>query len=466
MPLLLRKQSAAKQNSTGEQKVEGTVRKPFDMHSGLSRIQQGYGNKAAEHLFRWFKDPQLSMSDTPSHAIRELDAPYDTVARWLEIEAETRGRLDWLQNFMKLSKPQRQAVIHTMGWARHFSPAELERKQVDWGRLIATLQFVETVPLEKEDQDSEAAIEEDQVLKLRHTANVTGLITPYSDIVKWLNYKANKQGKTRLMREFDALTIPQKKAAIIKMANLRQLDFKSFTEALSLHIMLEKWVDWESVTSAIRSAGKLKPEDITEEKLAEMTEEPRSSDQWLDEEAEEDQEESSGGWAALLLAGGSLADEEEQEQVTKMGEDRTTFVSYLAGLGALGAAIGVIYAALQTNKSVADASRSAIVSSLSGAAASLKKEEAVDRYLNVSPQHKAEHLKDARQRELKKQGFVSMEQCFAKIAAELSTILFNRGVMDSDPACLKLIQKLGLTCEAGKSPSPSEIAKQINRLMS
>lgn len=173
-----------------------------------------------------------------SEASKGVKTPYEELVKWLEAEAsQDHQQVLWMQ-FERLSPAQRQAVLLEMAGSIERLKL-LMNAPMNWERLVASIASVEGVRLQPDEPELEGNANESGAQATAGTVDVTGLLNPYKDIVLWLNYKANKQGKAELMRRFEMLSIPQKKIALHKMLNRRKLVFAGFTEAMSITILLK-----------------------------------------------------------------------------------------------------------------------------------------------------------------------------------------------------------------------------------
>jgi hypothetical protein len=249
MPSKSRMESPARKDpSSGVPKSIGKkAPSPHRMNpTGLESVHQAYGNQAAQRLVRTMLD------EHSSKAALGLKPPYRSMAQRLENEAHQAGKTELLRLFILLTSAQKLAVLRELGGAQQAEPFE-------WKRLENTIQSMQKVKLAENEPEAEADIRETGAAS-RETGSidVTGLLAPYKDIVLWLNYKANKQGKTALMRVFQGLSIPQKKIALHKMSKLKKLEFHAFSEAVTIQIQQKQWIDWDAFTKATKSAEKIK----------------------------------------------------------------------------------------------------------------------------------------------------------------------------------------------------------------
>ncbi|TBL80785.1 hypothetical protein [Paenibacillus thalictri] len=214
-----------------------------------------------------------------SPASAGLGDAYGQAASWLEAQAANQGQTALYQRFAALTTEQQKAALQVMGGAGQFSEQLVKdkmttstlgfKKRVDWTRFTASVASVEPVKLEEaagpaESQNEEGG-EKDEAPQSAAAIDVSGLLVPYKDIVLWLNYKANKQGKAGLMQFFETLSLPQKQVAIQKMAGTDKPDFKAFTEKISTRSRLKKRVDWDVFSTAAREAKGMKMDNYNKD---------------------------------------------------------------------------------------------------------------------------------------------------------------------------------------------------------
>jgi len=364
--------------------------------AGIAVMQRLFGNAAMSRM------------------IRATDARRTQLLGRLVGEAMRDGRTDLLERFDALTPGQKAAALKLM--EQLADTAGLNSSAIDWGVFELCLEFVEDVQLNEE----EAAVEGDTAEEGGETAvgtvNTSGLLPPYDKVVRWLNYKAHKQGKSDIMREFEALDLDQKKLAIHRMADgkSKRADVETLRKALTVRIREREWLDWDKVAEAIRGAKQVNFRDMDEKERKAMLEigdeEERSPD------------------LALLAVPFLQSDKDDRK-----GEDRP---------------IPVILAE--------EAERFAAM--FRGAA---DWETIVDRCLGVSDDKEDGEREEERRNRLAARGFDSMEQCYKRIVEEWARICFERGVLNGADLFVRFIGLIGFKMVKGKYPLPSGIAARL-----
>jgi|GEM_PF-728029 len=386
-----------------------------------------------------------------------LKRPFEQVALWLAEQARIDGQTELLKRFAALSTGQKIAFLklvaewYTGGNLRALST---EGWMADWERIELYLRRVEPVPLEDQEAEKEGQANRARVKTEsddEDAASPAGLLSPYREIVFWLNYKAYRQGKRDIMREFDNLTQPQKKWAIRYMgkATSKSLRMKTFAETMTIRLDRMEWVDWEAVQTAIAKAKRLSDErlELDEKPDRKPEEAVLSADLPDDGELEEERDgEDSWGWlsALALLAGAAGGEEEKRDRAANPFLEDPRNVQWLL-LGVKG-------------------SEDAVQAIRSFLASPPNKADIVDRFLGVSPKLPPKEREPARERLLKQFGFRSAEQAFAHLMEKLGELLFEKGVRNEEQEFVRIIeQQLGLTREKGKLPSVRMIAQKLSR---
>ncbi|WP_141501598.1 hypothetical protein [Paenibacillus luteus] len=394
-------------------------------------LQQSYGNQATGKMVHALHGKQAS-----TEASKGVKTSYERLIKWLEREAiQEHQQVLWRQ-FEMLSPAQRQAVLLEMAGSMERLEALMDAP-MNWERLLAGVTNVEGVRLEPDEPELEGTANESGAQAAVGTVDVTGLLTPYKDIVLWLNYKANKQGKAQLMRRFEMLSIPQKKIAIHKMMNRRKLLFADFTKTMSITILLKKWVDWGKMLSALNEAEKVKL-DITDE---------LSVEHYLDqEETELEQEEElaleeDGDFFASgleLLGRGEEKQANAEIDIKKMLDDHEQLNWLLFGIKA-------IPSVNSKEKSVSAVGTPELI---------------VDRFLKLDVSLPPKAREEARKRQLKAYGYSSTRQCYVYLLTIMVSLIFERGVTKKEKAFIQLMEKLGLSAQK-PTPTQEMIAHQL-----
>jgi hypothetical protein len=372
----------------------GSRKRPPAPAAGLAVMQRLLGNAAMNRLIR----------SADSRQTRMLDKLAD--------EAMRAGRTDLIERFNQLSPGQKAAALKLM--EQLADAAGLHASEVDWGVIELCLDFVRDVQLREEEVETEADVAEEGGETAVGTVNTSGLLPPYNQVVRWLNYKAHKQGKTDVMRAFGSLDLDQKKLAIHRMAdgNSKRSDVESLRKALTVRIREKEWLDWDKVMEAIRGAEQVNFRDMDEREKKAMFEIG-------------DEEERSPDPVFLPLL---LPDKDDRRDDGKP--------------------ISVIL--------LEDAERFAAM--FQGAA---DWEAIVDRCLGVPVDAADGERETERRNRLAARGFASMEQCFRQIVDEWARICFERGVLNGVDLFVRFIGLVGFKMVKGKYPLPSGIAAKL-----
>ena len=366
--------------------------------AGMAVMQRLLGNAAMNRL------------------IRSADARQMQLFNKLAGEALRAGRTDLIERFDQLTPGQKAAVLKLM--AQLADTAGLNSSTVDWGVFELCLDFVQDVQLGEEEALTEADVAEEGGETAVGTVNTTGLLPPYDKVVRWLNYKAHKQGKTDVMRAFEALDLDQKKLAIHRMADgkAKRADVESLRKVLTVRIREKEWLDWDAVMEAIRGAEQVDFRGMDEEERKVILE--------LD-----DEEERSPDMEILPLPL-LFPDREDRKEENRpipviLTEDAECFAAMFQGTDW---------------------------------------EAIVDRCLGVPDDKKNGAREEERRNRLSARGFANMEQCYQRIVEEWARICFERGVLNGVDLFVRFIGLIGFKMVKGKYPLPSGItAKLLSR---
>jgi hypothetical protein len=405
---------------------------------GLSLIQQAYGNQALERMV------QAAMrKDQKPQAAEGLREPYASLAARMEEAAQRAGKNELLAMYAKLMPAQKMAVLRAMDG--------IGADVVNWETLEAKIQGVQGVKLEEDEVEAEADVSEPgSDAAAGSAADAAGLLAPYWEVVRWLHYKAGKQGKSDLIRSFNALSIPQMKIALHRMSGMSQMGVDAFAEAMTVTIQLKQWVDWDAVAAAVRAAGRIKDEDGASDPAAYLT---IAGETGLEEEASE--EDAGWGFAGAIAAAGILGLGSEGEEA-----DRDREPPYAGKADAIRARlespgqIGWLLLGLTAGVDGADAI--ARYCRQSGG-----REAVVDRCLQLPAAADPKARAEQRSKLLMQLGFGHTDQCYGRIMNELAAIVYEQGVQGTDPAYRKLLDELGIPRMNGQSPTKDMVLKKL-----
>ncbi len=419
----LRQQSSIKEQHLSDEQ-QGTRTRAMS-------LQQSYGNQATGKMIHALHGKQSS-----TEASKGVKAPYERLIKWLEGEAyQDHQQVLWRQ-FEKLSPAQRQAVLLEMAGSIDRLES-LMNAPMNWEGLLAAATNVEGVRLEPDEPELEGTANESGAQATVGSVDVTGLLTPYKDIVLWLNYKANKQGKALLMRRFEMLSIPQKKIAIHKMVNRRKLLFADFTKTMSITILLKKWVDWGKMLSALNEAEKVNLDTADELSVEHYLDHEKNE---LEQEEELELEEEGDFFASglELLGRGEEKQVNDENDLKKMLDDHEQLNWLLFGIKAMPSG-------KPKEKSVTAVGTPELI---------------VDRFLKVDLTLPPKAREEARKRQLKDNGYYSTRQCYVYLLTIIVSLIFERGVTKKERAFIQLMEKLGLTAQK-PTPTKDMIAHQL-----
>ena len=343
---------------------------------------------------------------------RTLRSPYGGMAEKLAMEASRAGKFELLEAFGKLSSGQKIAALKAMKKTAG-NPFAHAADAVDWEAVLDCIQFVRDVPIKEDEAIKEGEIPFSGTEPPNRKVNANGLLTPYREIALWLGYKANRQGREDVARAFDALSVPQKKLAVHRMAKgkLRKPDPASFGEALTVRVHERDWIDWDAVIKAMREAKE-------------------SGIDRLDPQQQE-----------LVL---EMLEAEPEE----LEERDFSLAALLAGLAALSGESG-------GDRSFPEEGQ---LEDLGRFLAAGNREAVVDLYLGVPPGASPEQAKKEREKRLKERGFKTVEQCYLHAVEELAGRLYELAVVQNREAYVRFLERFGFRIERGKQPDAKQIA--------
>jgi len=366
--------------------------------AGLAVMQRLLGNAAMTRLLRAAEPRQMQLMGR------------------LAGEAMDAGRADLIERFNALTPGQKAAVLKLM--EQLADAAGLNSSTIDWGVFELCLHFVEDVQLREEEAAVEADVADEGGETAVGTVNTSGLLPPYDQVVRWLNYKAHKQGHADLMREFESLDLDQKKLAIHRMVDgkSKRADVESLRKALTIRIREREWLDWDKIREAIEGAKQVDFRSMDEDERKAMLE--------IDDDEKREPEPDLELLPLPLL----FPDKEEKVKPDKP--------------------VSVIL--IENAERFAEMFR--------GAA---DWETIVDICLGVPDDKEHGAREEERRNRLAARGFASMEQCFKHIADEWARICFEWGVLNGVELFVRFIGLIGFKMVKGKYPLPSGIAARL-----
>lgn len=419
---------------------------PEARETKVSRLQRCYGNQSAGKI--WASYDQEVSSEA---AAKGLSASYAAAVKIIGVRAKREQQLQLWRSFEVLSPGQKQAVLLEL--ERSLKGQKLlDHSPIDWMDLLDTINRIKAVRLEVDEAEREGDADQFGARSAHYQISLNGLLPPYLDIAAWLNYKANKQGESVLMKKFESLSLAQKKIAIHKMAKRHKLRFHVFTKEMIVINQQMEWIDWDKMRAAMDDAEKIKLDAKDAETSVrylgysdelndfEDKQQYEHEDSFSDER--KDALEGKGlGWLApgMIGEGGSDAVARETEPVNKLSDP--DFLNWLLfGIkGALGAADSKQKAKLKSDSP----------------------ETIVDRFLQIDSALPHQAHKAIRQRRLKDQGYISSKQCYVYLLALIVAQLYERGVVKREKPFANVIVKLGLFGN-NMPPTKQRIAERLS----
>jgi len=422
------------------------------------RMQRAFGNAALGQMVQ-----SLLAREEYSAALAQLAPPYQELAMRLIAQAAAEGDHERIRRFLALSAGQKAAALQMTalraGSKRREAKERLEGADPEhWEYGI---QAVAGVRLKKDEPDKEGDIADSGAEPQEPiSANTNGLLPPYKDIVLWLTYKANKQGKQDLMRRFFAMSVPEKKLALKLMASEKKkaLEFKALTEALTVPVQLKEWVDWDTVAGALDKTREIAAK-LDEHEVKALVENKDAELPGLEEEDGGD-----GAFPLMALLGAAAGadllqpdDEPDAKQARQKGglheqAPQEMEPGKLANLTPDLAAWLLL--GTKRDKPLPDAIAEFCKSGKDPKAV-------VDRFLKVPQAESEQALEKARLKLLKKHGFHSVEQCYAHIMETVAKWIHEGAAVRKDPAFLRLLEELGLIKGKGQLPELEEIIRKL-----
>ncbi len=411
---------------------------PPDLHA----IQQAYGNQALQRMVQ----AAVRKGEEPQTAAG-LREPYASLSARMEEAAQAAGRSDVLTLYAKLTPGQQMAVLRTVD--------KLGADNVDWDRFVSEIHAVQGVELKEDEVEAEADVSDPGTdAAAGSAADASGLLAPYWEIVRWLSYKAGKQGKAELIRAFHALSIPQMKMALHRMSGVTEMKVDAFAEAMTVTVQLKRWVNWEAVAAALRKAEQMKEADSAADPAA-YAEAGMQAE--LGGEEEEFEGDSGRNYAGLIATAGMLgigSMEEEADDERQPPQSRTGTADAIRARLAVPGQIGWLLLGARAGMDGAEAIARYVKQRADRAAV-------VDRFLQLPDSAEGKGVAGQRVKLLRQLGFASADQCYAQLMRELAAIVHEQGVQGADPAYRKLLYELGLPYANDQSPTLDRVVEKI-----
>lgn len=439
-------------------------------------LQQMYGN-------RWIgtRAADLERLELQRQCMRGMKEPSRShVSRLIQLPDADQQL--W-RRFAKLTAEQRQAVLlHAAG-----SIAKLELWQAlphKWKILDDSIEALKEIRLQRDEALKEGSIYESGALE-RHleadnTVNVTGLIAPYRDIVRWLNYKANKQGQRELMQRFELLSTARKKQVLHRLAAGSRLRFTEFAKQVTIVKELKEWVDWTRVSQAVFEAEQQQRKEEKKAGSEQQAKKPAGARAELQDEQENAEysllmEENRVNEEAVDEVdwepddSSTLEESDRQEHIAGMKEAEQLkwskeLLPLLAGTDLLRGSSEqpehLMWLLFGTKASEGSRSNHAVKASARAYGQSLLSPgDIVHRYLGIahlplSKRNKAERKK------LQQLGFLSAQQCYDQLLSAVAALLYKQGVLQKKKQYFLIIERLGLL-HGSKLPSKQQLYERL-----
>ncbi len=406
----------------------------------LHAIQQAYGNQALQRMVQ----AAVRKEEKPQ-AAAGLREPYASLSARLEEAAQLAGRSDVQAMYAKLMPGQQMAVLRAMD--------KIGTDNVDCDRFMSEIQAVQGVRLKEDEVEAEADVSEPGTdAAAGSAADASGLLAPYWEIVRWLSYKAGKQGKAELIRAFNSLSIPQMKVALHRMSGMKEMRMDAFADAMTVTVQLQRWVNWDAVAAAMRAAEQLKDADADADPTAYM-----EAGKTAEEEEEESEGDSDWDLAGMVAAAGMLGigmTDDEASDEREPSQSRTGTADAIRARLAVRGQIGWLLLGAATGIDGAEAIGRFVKQRADRAAV-------VDRFLQLPDSADRKANAGQRVKLLRKMGFANADQCYAQLMRELAAIVFEQGVQGADPGYRKLLDAMGLPYANDQSPTLDRVAEKL-----
>lgn len=350
----------------------------------------------------------------------------------LKIECYVSGKeVLWLQ-FEKLTKGQQQAFLADI-YKLSKESYELPKKH-DWAIWEKHFSRLSQMPLEDEEAYREVRDHEQLDVQSFFEIKVEQFLSPYREIVLWLNYKGNHQNKVNILQRFEQLPIDRKKWLIQKLLNGKKINAQSFVSELTVTVREQASVDWEKIVACLDEQESKSEKAITEElqQFEEMDVQPEAK--------KEDGDFPEKDNRAFLLLGLFSGDDNKEEKETPeyinllqewcKSADQLSMLLFSKGL-------------LDDKQPVEGIDMLTFV----------------DRMFMISTSSKEKVRREKRESMLKKNGFVSAVS-FANYGIDkIAKTLYEKGIVQRDAKYKKIIDRMGFPKD--NLPSQEQLLKKL-----
>lgn len=368
------------------------------------------------------------------HVSNQFNSEYSFIEKQLieklKIECFISGKEALWAQFEQLTKGQQQAFLADL-YKLSKESYELPR-QHDWGKWEKHFSHLSQMPLEKEEVYKEVRNNEQLNVQSFYEIKVEQFISPYREILIWLNYKGNHQHKVNILRRFEQLPIDRKKWLIHKILKGKKVSAQSFAAELEITVFEQTSVDWDKIIMCLDEQ-----EQMTEQNIINELEQLDTEDlEKLTDTADviEDSQTS------FLF--GLLSDDENEKKVDENAEYHSLIQHWCKSAEQLNM--------LLFNKGLNEKQQT--ISAIDLLAF-------VDRIFMISTSANEKAKKTQREQLLKRNGFVSAV-AFANDAIEkVARTLYEQGVGKRDKNFYNIISRLGFSNDA--LPSQEQLLKKL-----
>ncbi|TBL76341.1 hypothetical protein [Paenibacillus thalictri] len=414
-------------------------------------LQRALGNQALGRM------ASLKMNEQRADSSERLKPPYNRLAAWLEQTAQEHGKVDLLRRFYALSLEQKYAALQTID-RKSGGIVNLLSSGADWHVLEQAMDLVGEVRLKANEVDREGEKTNqgaDAGDKMSVQQYAIGLLPPYTDIVRWLVYKADKQGKTGVMEQFAKLHPARKKWALHSLVKDRgTLQLETFRKETTISLRMQMWVDWDAVQAAFAKANTITIDRFEPDKRDDEQGKPASAEEDVSDPQAAEHEGSSGvaaflSAASAVLTGGSAEAADDGKQVQPVRQTRLQ--ELLSKAGELGHV-------LNGKRSPDLLSALQLFLQQAGAAGMLG---IVDRFLQLEGKSGSAVSEEQRKRALKAAQFADAASCFRAMMDQVADYLFTEAIAKRQPEAVKLLELLGVPVQPSGPATKLQIAQKL-----
>ncbi len=438
------------------------IRKQDKPGAAFENIQKAVGNIASGNQLR-----QQTQAVPCKQLVKGMREPF---ARIVKLLTETSGELQselWLR-FAQLTVEQRQAaLLYAAGSDKEVE--QLIQNRDRWYLLGKGIDALHGVRLRQNESVKEGSIYESGALDPHQTADVqiddSGLAPLHKTVVRWLVYKANKQGEKELMRRFGRLTAVRQMKLINRLNGGTRIRFTEFTKTITVEKQFKKWVDWSLFSQML--AGLEQEQQRANQKETSMVADndadsdtisllkakhdrhmPKdSTSEWMEDESGLDNTPTDVH-EKQVSSSKRQQDSREGEQDEQDGKLPNQQIS----------TVPLPLPAIARNQKFSKELNAARIADVLYGGKQTPY-GAVCRYLGVAEGSSARQMRVVSKR-LKKEGYVSVQHCYIELLKNITAVLYQSGVLRGRPEYRAIIAKLGLFRQY-KAPEKKQIAKRL-----